>query len=240
MYGLASSLIKYLLFKGVRNTDSLSLMFIDKKDKEKVLQIENAESLQKKMPNSQLSSISRYSAHSKIPKSTLKLVSNPIFMTTCLATSFEIAIVAGFILFMPKYMENQFSISSIKASILTVIHIGEENTCANEFDIKKALDLLSWLEDPEEVKELRRLIWVRAITRNSWKHLDTDNPIESMSDTVFFRTVELAYTQGCDIKDLLTPAEDLLNSEELGDLIQDPTFQFLLKAGYEKIDEITA
>ncbi|KAB7503412.1 Nuclear pore complex protein [Armadillidium nasatum] len=111
------------------------------------------------------------------------------------------------------------------------LYIGEENTCANEFDIKKALDLLSWLEDPEEAKELRRLIWVRAITRNSWKHLDTDNPIESMSDTVFFRTVELAYTQGCDIKDLLTPAEDLLNSEELGDLIQDPTFQFLLKAG---------
>lgn len=48
----------------------------------------------------------------------------------------------------------------------------------------------------DEVAELKRLIWVRAVLRNSWQHLDTDNPLQAISDTLLFKTIELAFTQG--------------------------------------------
>lgn len=75
------------------------------------------------------------------------------------------------------------------------MYTSEENISANEFDFKKALDLLSFVGE-EEAEELRRLVWVRALQKNTWDHLDTDNPLQALSDTTFFRTVELAFTQG--------------------------------------------
>ena len=76
------------------------------------------------------------------------------------------------------------------------LYISDDNLCANEFDFKKALDLLFWIDDPTEQQELKRIIWIKSILRNSWMHLDTDNPVQTLSDTTFFRTVELAFTQG--------------------------------------------
>lgn len=48
----------------------------------------------------------------------------------------------------------------------------------------------------EEIPELKKDIWVRAVLRNSWHHMDTDNPLEAISDTLLFKTIELAFTQG--------------------------------------------
>lgn len=88
------------------------------------------------------------------------------------------------------------------------MYTSEDNVSANEFDFKKALDLLSFVGE-EESEELRRLVWVRALLRNSWEHLDTDNPIQALSETAFFKTVELAFTQGkqwySTISDFLLP-----------------------------------
>ena len=43
------------------------------------------------------------------------------------------------------------------------------------------------------------------------------------------------FVTGNDVKDLLPTAEALLGCEELGDLKDNPSFQFLIKAGYERI-----
>ncbi|XP_063850979.1 nuclear pore complex protein Nup133-like isoform X1 [Scylla paramamosain] len=117
------------------------------------------------------------------------------------------------------------------------MYTSEENISANEFDFKKALDLMSFVGE-EEAEELRRLVWVRALLRNSWDHLDTDNPIQALSETTFFKTVELAFTQGCEMRELLVPVEELLTCEELEKLCQDANFKFLLRAGYEHVEKL--
>ena len=49
--------------------------------------------------------------------------------------------------------------------------------------------------DPEELRQekedLRLKIWARSVLRNPWASLDTDNPINVIAETVFFRLVKL-------------------------------------------------
>ncbi|KAG0720530.1 Nuclear pore complex protein Nup133 [Chionoecetes opilio] len=118
------------------------------------------------------------------------------------------------------------------------MYTSEDNISANEFDFKKALDLLSFIGE-EEAEELRRLVWVRALLKNSWDHLDTDDPIRTLSDTTFFKTVELAFYQGCEVRELLVPVDELLGCEDLEKLCQDANFKFLLRAGYEHVEKLT-
>ncbi|XP_076262246.1 solute carrier organic anion transporter family member 5A1-like [Rhynchophorus ferrugineus] len=54
-----------------------------------------------------------------IPKSMWKLASNPIYMVTCLGACTELIIVSGFVVFLPKYLETQFSLSKSQASVFT-------------------------------------------------------------------------------------------------------------------------
>ena len=62
--------------------------------------------------------------------------------------------------------------------------------------------------------------------------------MDSISDTIFFKTIDLAFTQGGDVKELLIPADELLLSEDLGDLKEDSSFKFFIHAGYEKITQL--
>lgn len=48
-----------------------------------------------------------------------RLISNPIYMTTCLGSCMELMIVSGFIVFLPKYLETQFSLGKSQASVFT-------------------------------------------------------------------------------------------------------------------------
>lgn len=143
---------------------------------------------------------------------------------------------------LPESVLNAHALNPDAMRVLTpqeLIHLytGTENECANEYDFKKALDLLQFVP-PEEILELKKEIWIRSILRNSWQHMDTDNPIEAISDTFLFKTIELAFTQGNDIQELLVPAEELLASEELAELGKDTSFSFLVNAGYEKIGQL--
>ncbi|XP_063220390.1 solute carrier organic anion transporter family member 5A1 [Bacillus rossius redtenbacheri] len=54
-----------------------------------------------------------------IPRSMWRLVSNPLYIVTCLAACMELVIVSGFIVFLPKYLETQFSLGKSQASIFT-------------------------------------------------------------------------------------------------------------------------
>lgn len=54
-----------------------------------------------------------------IPRSMWRLASNPVYIVTCLGACMELIIVSGFVVFLPKYLETQFSLGKSQASIFT-------------------------------------------------------------------------------------------------------------------------
>ncbi|ESO83194.1 hypothetical protein LOTGIDRAFT_92173, partial [Lottia gigantea] len=54
-----------------------------------------------------------------IPRSILRLLKNPIYIITTLGICCEIAIVSGFVVFLPKYIETQFGTSTSVANLFT-------------------------------------------------------------------------------------------------------------------------
>ncbi|KAB0801385.1 hypothetical protein PPYR_05739 [Photinus pyralis] len=54
-----------------------------------------------------------------IPQSMWRLVCNPIYIVTCLGACMELIIVSGFVVFLPKYLETQFSLGKSQASVFT-------------------------------------------------------------------------------------------------------------------------
>ncbi|KAF8793423.1 Nuclear pore complex protein Nup133 like protein [Argiope bruennichi] len=124
---------------------------------------------------------------------------------------------------------------------LIEMYISDENSTANAYDFKIALDLLNFMKKPlddPEIYNLRMHIWTKAVLRDSWETLDISNPLEAFKQTIFFQIVELAFDQGIEIHDFLPPIEDLLQTSELSDLADNPSFKFLLQAGYEHILKI--
>lgn len=49
----------------------------------------------------------------------LRLVMNPVYIVTCLGACMELMIVSGFVVFLPKYLETQFSLGKSQASVFT-------------------------------------------------------------------------------------------------------------------------
>lgn len=102
-----------------------------KKEKEKMRIEEKTKEFHKghRRTKSQTSTCSRHSTLSTkrvygkdvrdIPLSMLKLLVNPIYVMTCLGACMELMIVSGFIVFLPKYLETQFFLSNVQASIFT-------------------------------------------------------------------------------------------------------------------------
>ena len=56
---------------------------------------------------------------SDLPKCIWKLITNWVFLVSCLGACCELIIVSGFIVFLPKYLETQFNLSKSEASMLT-------------------------------------------------------------------------------------------------------------------------
>ncbi|KAL5008238.1 hypothetical protein ScPMuIL_013819 [Solemya velum] len=82
---------------------------------------------------------------------------------------------------------------------LIELYISDQNISATEFDFKKALDLLQYIDKEDPVlnyNELHLHIWVKAVLRDGWLQLAHGNPLELIKDTIFFKTVDLAYTEG--------------------------------------------
>lgn len=48
-----------------------------------------------------------------------RLVCNPVYVVTCLGACMELIIVSGFVVFLPKYLETQFSLGKSQASVFT-------------------------------------------------------------------------------------------------------------------------
>ena len=70
-----------------------------------------------------------------MPRALYKLLSNSVYIVTCLGACMELVIVSGFCVFLPKYLETQFDVSKADANVL----IGEwtsNHSLGSTFDIK--------------------------------------------------------------------------------------------------------
>ncbi|XP_071080381.1 nuclear pore complex protein Nup133-like [Haliotis cracherodii] len=126
---------------------------------------------------------------------------------------------------------------------LIELYVGDKNKMASEYDFKKALDLLQYLDKAEggaDLNDLKLHIWCRAILRDNWTNTADGDPLDVIRETVFFKTIDLAYTEGGDLEDVLPCQEAILSSEELGACRHNSNFQYLIKAGYEHMKNIMA
>ncbi|GFS19154.1 nuclear pore complex protein Nup133 [Elysia marginata] len=125
---------------------------------------------------------------------------------------------------------------------LIELYVSEKNTNASELDVKKALDLLKYVDRDGDVdfKALALHIWCRAILLDSWEEDPNDaDPLNSNKDKVFFKTVYLVHIDG-DLELYLPDLSALIASPELAEISRQPHFQYLMRGGYEQIRAVLA
>nr|XP_033334871.1 nuclear pore complex protein Nup133 [Megalopta genalis]XP_033334872.1 nuclear pore complex protein Nup133 [Megalopta genalis]XP_033334873.1 nuclear pore complex protein Nup133 [Megalopta genalis] len=115
---------------------------------------------------------------------------------------------------------------------LITLYTSEDNVDANEYDFKKALDLLEYVEDKDETESLKLKIWARAAKRDQWNTIGK-NPEQQVQEIVFFKLMDLTHFMGGVAEEFLPPIDRLLVEPELGDLAASSNFQFLIKFVYE-------
>ncbi|NXQ12626.1 NU133 protein, partial [Peucedramus taeniatus] len=124
----------------------------------------------------------------------------------------------------------------LSASQLIDLFICDENRRANEYDFKKALDLLEYIEEEEEVdvNDLKLKILCKALQRDGWSCPDgRDDPIEASKDSIFVKILQKLLKEGVQLSEYLPEVKDLLQANELGNLKCNSYFEFVLKANYE-------
>ncbi|XP_016415710.1 nuclear pore complex protein Nup133 [Sinocyclocheilus rhinocerous] len=119
------------------------------------------------------------------------------------------------------------------------LYICDENRGANEYDFKKALDLLEYLEEEDRVDldALKREIFSKALKKDwkeSWSSSDdNDDPLEAARDSTFVKILQKLIQEGVSLQSYLPDVKDLLQEDELESLKSKPYFEFLLRANYE-------
>ncbi|XP_057263012.1 nuclear pore complex protein Nup133 isoform X2 [Pezoporus wallicus] len=124
----------------------------------------------------------------------------------------------------------------LSASQLIDMYICDENRRANEYDFKKALDLLEYIDEGEEVdvNDLKLKILCKALQRDGWSSSDgKDDPIEASKDSIFVKILQKLLKEGVQLSEYLPEVNDMLQANELGNLKCNPYFRFVLKANYE-------
>nr|XP_022333914.1 nuclear pore complex protein Nup133-like [Crassostrea virginica] len=124
---------------------------------------------------------------------------------------------------------------------LIELYISGTNIDATEYDFKKALDLLQYIDKTDstvDYESLRMHIWAQSILRDSWQQDEAVDVMEAIMNTVFFKTVDLAYKEGVDVKTFMPGLKSIFDCDELGDLKDEANFRYLIQAGYEHIGQV--
>uniref|UniRef100_A0A8C2R2B4 Nucleoporin Nup133/Nup155-like C-terminal domain-containing protein n=1 Tax=Capra hircus TaxID=9925 RepID=A0A8C2R2B4_CAPHI len=107
---------------------------------------------------------------------------------------------------------------------------------ANEYDFKKALDLLEYIDEEEDVNinDLKLEILCKALQRDNWSSSDgKDDPIEVSKDSIFVKILQKLLKDGIQLSEYLPEVKELLQADQLGSLKSNRYFEFVLKANYE-------
>uniref|UniRef100_A0A8C5H8I3 Nuclear pore complex protein Nup133 n=1 Tax=Gouania willdenowi TaxID=441366 RepID=A0A8C5H8I3_GOUWI len=114
---------------------------------------------------------------------------------------------------------------------LIQLYICDDNRRANEYDFKKALDLLEYLDqDDVDVEALKCEILCKALRRDDWSSADgNDDPLEAAKDSIFVKILLKLIQEGKNLKYV----KELLELDEMSSLKSKPYFEFVLRANYE-------
>ncbi|XP_030636232.1 nuclear pore complex protein Nup133 [Chanos chanos] len=127
----------------------------------------------------------------------------------------------------------------LSAHNLINLYICDENRDANEYDFKKALDLLEYIdeEDAVDIEALKCEIFAKALKKDwkeNWSSADpNDDPLVAAKDSNFIRILQKLAQEGVSLQTYLPDVKDLLQMEELESMKSKPYFEFLVKANYE-------
>uniref|UniRef100_I3ITY6 Nuclear pore complex protein Nup133 n=1 Tax=Oreochromis niloticus TaxID=8128 RepID=I3ITY6_ORENI len=127
--------------------------------------------------------------------------------------------------------QNPDTMPLLSAHNLIQLYICDDNRRANEYDFKKALDLLEYInEDAVDIDALKCEIFGKALRRDDWSSADgNDDPLEATKDSIFVKILLKLIQEG--EKHLWRL--DLLELDELSSLKSKPYFEFVLRANYE-------
>ncbi|XP_071963229.1 nuclear pore complex protein Nup133-like [Antedon mediterranea] len=121
---------------------------------------------------------------------------------------------------------------------LIQLYTSDANSDANEYDFKKALDLLQFVSQDDPAYDTLKLnIWCSAILKDNWSGVEGIDPISKCKETIFFKTLEMAHAEGMTNADeeLLPDVDTLLSCHQLDGLHDNRQFQFLIKASFEQL-----
>ncbi|XP_064177586.1 nuclear pore complex protein Nup133 [Anguilla rostrata] len=124
----------------------------------------------------------------------------------------------------------------LSAHHLINLYISDDNRRANEYDFKKALDLLEYInqEDEVDIEGLKCEIFCKALKKDDWSSADgSDDPLEAAKDSIFVKILQKLIQEGVHLQTYLPDVKDILQSEELERLKSKSSFEFLLRANYE-------
>uniref|UniRef100_A0A8C8JLD2 Nucleoporin Nup133/Nup155-like C-terminal domain-containing protein n=1 Tax=Oncorhynchus tshawytscha TaxID=74940 RepID=A0A8C8JLD2_ONCTS len=131
--------------------------------------------------------------------------------------------------------QNPDTMPLLSAHNLINLYICDDNRRANEYDFKKALDLLEYIdEDAVDIEGLKCEIFCKALKKDEWLSADgNDDPLEAAKDSIFVKILLKLIQEGVPLQTYLPDFKDLLQLDEMEALKSKPTFEFVLRANYE-------
>ncbi|RVE76672.1 hypothetical protein OJAV_G00011250 [Oryzias javanicus] len=132
--------------------------------------------------------------------------------------------------------QNADTMPLLNAHSLIQLYICDDNRRANEYDFKKALDLLQYIEEEDavDIEALKCEIFGKALKRDDWSTADgNDDPLEAAKDSIFVKILLKLMQEGVPLQTYLPDVKELLDLDELSCLKTKPYFEFVLRANYE-------
>uniref|UniRef100_A0A3Q1F5G2 Nuclear pore complex protein Nup133 n=1 Tax=Acanthochromis polyacanthus TaxID=80966 RepID=A0A3Q1F5G2_9TELE len=132
--------------------------------------------------------------------------------------------------------QNPDTMPLLSAHNLIQLYICDDNRRANEYDFKKALDLLEYIEEEDavDIESLKCEILGKALRRDDWSSADgNDDPLEAAKDSIFVKILLKLIQEGVPLQTYLPDVKELLELDELSSLKSKPYFEFVLRANYE-------
>lgn len=132
--------------------------------------------------------------------------------------------------------QNPDTMPVLGAHSLIQLYVCDDNRRANEYDFKKALDLLEYIEEEDavDIEALKCEILGKALRKDDWSTGDgNDDPLEAAKDSIFVKILLKLIQEGVPLQTYLPDVKELLDLDELSALKSKPYFEFVLRANYE-------